>query len=433
MHVLDEPQFPIVAWPGPNDLALNRPRFKHEVEITPENMQRLSGAGFNVSLMRAEYPPEGATPEVTSELIDRLVRLLDVSHQAGVRQLICPLHMRVGAGSVTPEWRKWLGEIVAAVRSHPGLYGYYLADEPRIDKRDDLARAMQAVRELDPDHLAYVNHWMVNMSFAGYRSYEELWNLFVEECRPRFISWDAYPFHRVEDADEWKREREAGNPCCFPNHPARIHPHYFENLDIGRQYARFNDLPLWHFTFSAGKFSNEPAVAEGEIRFQLMTGLAYGARALQWFTYSLNHTMIDADGEPTPNWHIARKVNAEVQTWAPVLRRLRSIGVYHHPCDLPYTRPLDQHVLGNKDDLAARGGPIVLGQFADDEGNEYALIVNRTPYEDTGITMKFGADSVEELSPETAEWTSQAGRDAKLSFRPGQGRLFRFRREIELA
>lgn len=430
MTIPDDGRFPIVAWAGPNDAQLNPP-FPGEVPLTEKTMADLAEAGFNISLLRVEYPKPGEQPTPSATEIARVIELLDISAKAKVRLLVGVKFFRVTAGTVKPQWKTWVRGLIAAMKDHPGLYGYYVADEPRIDKRKDLAAAMRFVQRQDPNHLAYVNHWMNNMSYAGYRSYEELWDLFGPECKPDIVSMDCYPFGKPKDED-WRREVAAGNACYFPRHQAKLGEHYFETMDILRQYSRMWDIPMWHFTLTGGALDNTPEVAEGEMRFQLMTGLAYGAKGLQYFTYALGGHMMNNDLTPNANWHIARKINREVHAWAPVLRGLRSIGVYHYPCNLPYTRPLDQYTLGNKDDLCVRGDAAVLGQFTDADGGEYALIVNRTPYEKAKITMKFGADQVEELSPVSGQWSLGNGRDVELSFEPGQGRLFRFHRKIEL-
>ena len=403
---------PIVAWIGPC-----------REQITAKTMADLAAAHFNLSLS-----------EVTP---GKIREQLDLAHAAGIRLIIGLPGLRVGPGTVTAEWKQRFRKVIAEVRSHPGLYGYYIADEPRVPLRRDVAAAMRFFAEEDPDHLPYCNHWTVNMSYAGYRSYEEMWELYAAEAQPWFVSTDGYPFQPVSE-EQWAEERAKGNPCYFPRHRVRMHPHYFEMLDILRQYSRILKVPLWHCIFSVGAYSNEPRVAEGEVRFQAMVSLAYGVQGIQYFSYAHGGMLMDERTlEPTANWHIAKKINGEIRTWEPTLKKMRSIGVYHYPHNLPYTRPLDMFLLGNKDDLVARGDACVVGQFVDDEGWEYALIVNRTPYEPAEVSFHFGTDGdVLELSAGNGQWGKPYPynpRKMPLHFEPGQGRLFRYRRDITIA
>jgi hypothetical protein len=411
MRMLDDGPFPILAWIGPS-----------QEQITPQTMADLAKAGFNLSL-------SALTPS-------RMLEQLDLAADAGVRLIIDLPGLRVAPGMVDAAWKDRMHDLVGQVRHHPGLYGYFVADEPRSDRRADVATAMRFLAEEDPDHIAYCNHWMVSMSYTGYRSYEELWDAYLMEAQPRMVSLDGYPFSAVSE-EEWLAARAAGNACYFPRHRAKMHPHYFEMLDLLRQYSRRADVPMWHCILSRGEYSKHPLYAEGEMRFQIMVSLAYGVGGIQYFSYAHDEMLIDAHLQPTANWHIAKELNRLIRLWEPTLKTLHSIGVYHYPWNLPYTRPLDMFVLGHVNDLVVRGDAVVVGQFVDDDDWEYALIVNRTPYEPARITVHFGTDDdVLELSPSTGEWARPwpyKPREMPLTFEPGQGRLFRYRRTITLA
>lgn len=404
--------FPILAWIGPS-----------REQITPKTMKDLADAGFNLSL--SELTP------------DRVLKQLDIAHAAGIRLIIGLPWLRIGQGQFNAEWQATARQLIATVKQHPGLYGYYIADEPRTDIIGDVYQAMRFFAEEDPAHLPYCNHWMVNMSFAGFRSYEEQWMQYLEEARPWFVSVDGYPFQPVS-GDEWSEENSKGNPCYFSHHRVKIHPHYFEMLDLVRQYGRMQRVPFWHCIMATGTYSREPFIVEGEMRFQIMMSLAYGVQGIQYFSYAHGGMLMDEQTlEPTPNWHIVRRINRELRTWESTLKKLHGIGVYHYPANLPYTRPLDQFFLGNRNDLFARGDACVVGQFVDDDGWEYALVVNRTPYEPAQLQFHFGTDGdVLELSAQTGTWAKPwpyNPRQMSLHFEPGQGRLFRYKRKIILA
>ena len=403
--------FLVLAWIGPGG-----------DQITPKTMGDLAAGGFNASL--SELSP------------GKMLEQLDIAQAAGVRIIMgCP-GMRVGQGEVTDDWKARMKAVIEEVRRHPALLGYYLADEPKINLMEDIAKAFAFFREHDPEHLCYCNHWTTNMSWSGYRSYEEMWDQFGETCAPEFVSSDYYPFSIVSE-EEWLANRDS-NPYYYPRHKARLAVQFFEMLDVLRQYSRSWQVPLWMCNYGTFQYSRE--TRDGEMLFQVMVNLAYGARGIQYFTYSYNNMMIDPpDWTPNENWQAARRINSVLQAWGPTLMTLRSIGVYHYPPNLTGTRSLDQCILGNPSDLFARGDAVVVGQFVDDSGWEYALIVNRTPFEPSHTTFHFGTDSaVEELSPDSGQWVNPNPygqfdpRKMPLSFQPSQGRLFRYKREIRI-
>jgi hypothetical protein len=242
------------------------------------------------------------------------------------------------------------------------------------------------------------------------------------------VSADNYP---VKTISEEEMRAHAGEPNYFPRQKAKLHPHFFEMLDLQRQYARQWQKPMWRFTLAKGELM--PQTAEGEMRFQLMTALAYGAVGLQCFAYEHQNMLMEDDGSPGPCWPVAQQLNRLVHTWGPVFLGLRSIGVYHYPANFPYTRPLDQFLLGAQTDMFSRGDAIVVGHFVDAEQREYAFIVNRNPFESATITYSFGTSTAEECSPRDASWNSVnlSGTKREIFFHPsGEARLYRFTRRI---
>jgi hypothetical protein len=80
--------------------------------------------------------------------------------------------------------REHLGEAVTRFRDHPAVFGWDLIDEP--DGRDDMtpaevAECARLVRELDPNHIVWVNLCRPNRALEWLES-QDLW------------SFDAYPF-----------------------------------------------------------------------------------------------------------------------------------------------------------------------------------------------------------------------------------------------
>ena len=423
MHVLDErKQFPIMAWIGPSGN-----------QITRQSMATLADCGFNLSLSMAGYDNDGFAGDWHKERpldLKILTHQLDCAHAQGIRLVIALPGLCLTQGIVDDVWRKKMQTVIDTVKHHPGLYGYYTGDEPKVNMFDDMAKAFAYIQEHDPDHLCYLNHWTVGQCWAGLRSYEDMWDNYIGRCHPRMISADLYPFSRLTE-EEWLAEKDS-NPLVAKHHKGRTNVHFFEMHGIIRQYSRINRIAAWNFTNSNAEHAEE--TVEGEMRFQLMMALAYGCTGLQYFTYSLFDHLVGADQTPTPRWSIAQRINRKIRQWEKTLLNCRNIGVYHYPHNFPYTRPLDNFALGSSTDLFARGDAIVLGHFVDANDWEYALIVNRNPFDSAVSIFHFGTDDGAQECIGPDEWGPLSKkRTDRIRLAPGDGRLFRFRRTITIS
>ena len=391
----DDETVPIMAWVGPP------PEF-----ITPEVMARMAEAGFNVSLAEA-----GA---------DEIVRCLDVAHLAGVR-----LIWRTDAfdlGRMTPDrgrgyrltarQKRRIRDAVELVREHPGLYGYYVHDEPAHADYDWIAAVIHEIEALDPYHMCYVNHNApVIQGGYGAGTQEALWLSWIDKTRPRFLSYDHYPIE--QKPRYFIRSLGPDAPNVFGD--IVVKPDYFWCLDFASRFCMILKVPLWAFTCSVPHWSY-PVPTEGHIRFQLMCDLAYGARGLQYFTY-WGDAALEGPRGTTPTWDIARRVNAEIHALWKKMKRLRFVGARHTGPIWMGTRPPElwpveqwgMDHLGPK--FKCVGDPAALGLFDDPEGNMYVLAVNRNPV--GGASISFDP-SLDDAVPH--KWHP---------LRLGEGRLFR--------
>ena len=113
---------------------------------------------------------------------------------------------------------------------------------------------------------------------------------------------------------------------------------YFENLEIIRRAGLKYDTPFVYVLLSVPHFSyRDPS--EEDLRWQVFTALAYGARGIVYFTYvsppetkdyeGWGEAIVTTDGQPTRKYAQVRQVNAEVKTLGATLLTLKSTGVYH--------------------------------------------------------------------------------------------------------
>ena len=387
--VLEQETFPIVGWAG----------LSGEM-IRPETMRDMAEAGFTVNHTWARED-------------DDLVAQLDVAAEAGVRLLLCHPAWHVWDDyKLTAKRKRQIRDIVARVKDHPGLYMYYVRDEPVVDELKRIAPVAALIRELDPYHTVYVNHFPPIEGW-GAPSVEEFYRRVFELLDPALLSYDLYS---ICVASEKELAGEGDAPWRFPHAKIRVKPHFYRALELFRSMSIARGLPFWAFAMSQ-RHLQYPTPTEGHLRFQLMSALAYGARGLQYFTYAQGGLVHD-DGTRTATWDTARMINRGIHTWAPTLRSLRSIGVYHHGPLWPMNREVPA------DFCTVEGDPVCLGHFAGQDNMTYVLVVSKNPCDWSLVHLKWpeGTQDVSGLDPRTGKWGYAS---ANLTLAPGEGRLLR--------
>ena len=204
----------------------------------------------------------------------------------------------------------------ASLPDSPVCWGYLLRDEPNAADFPELRKQVDAVRELRPGKLAYINLFpnYANESQLGTPTYEEYVARFVKEVGVDVLSMDHYPLFKP-GADG----RDA----------------YCANLEVMRKYALQENIPFWNF-FNTMPFGPHTDPTEAQLRWQIYTSLAYGAKGILYFCYYTpvspefpkGGAIIARDGRRTRHYEEARRINAEVKNLGPILMRLQSVGVH---------------------------------------------------------------------------------------------------------
>ncbi|MFO7975594.1 MAG: hypothetical protein R6V12_13265, partial [Candidatus Hydrogenedentota bacterium] len=189
----------------------------------------------------------------------------------------------------------------------PALWGYGLRDEPNAADFPELRRQADAIRAVRPGKLCYINLFpnYANEKQLGTPTYDEHVRRFVEIVEPGVLSMDHYPlFHPGRDG------REA----------------YCTNLAVLRKYALQENIPFWNF-FNVMPFGPHTDPTEGQIRWQIFTSLAYGAKGVLYFCYytPVGHefpkdgAIIARDGRRTRHYYEAQRINADVKNLGAIL------------------------------------------------------------------------------------------------------------------
>lgn len=366
--------FPIMAWNGPpNDLDV---------------LKKMRACGLTVA---GFVPPEG----------------LDNCRAAGLKAIVSDARVSgYDWHKVDPvAARARVAELVGRVKDHPAVFGYYLRDEPSADLFPGLATVSGLVKELHPGAWPYINLFpnYATPGQLGMPTYDAYLEKFVATCRPTVLSYDHYA----------------------PLEGGGLRESYFANLESMHRAAAKHGLPFWNIVLTVAHFNyREPAAAD--LRFQVYTSLAYGARGLAYFTYFAvptgNYRMapIDQFGNETETWSRMRNVNLQVAKLAPTLLKLKSDRVYHFG-DVPAgcAGPDDKAL------VKAIGGPILVGDFTHEDGSRYVLVVNKdfkgsVP---AGPSFRVPPSKVEKVSPYTGGLVPFGGEEVWLA--PGQGALLK--------
>lgn len=180
------------------------------------------------------------------------------------------------------------------------------------------------------------------------------------------------------------------------------------DLTVARNLARKYGLPLW-FYYQGCDVYHAPYLDFRMIRMMMYAGVLYGAKGLQNYTVT-GACNIPTEGKSWPRkWTVLlgsggkgeffddqKKIHAEFKNLGNTLLALENVGVFHSE-DL---RPFGKY--GNiyenyREDIARSdlvSGPLPkrtsLGEFTDEFGNAYLLVLNRDFYRplETALSLK---------------------------------------------
>lgn len=296
-------------------------------------------------------------------------------------------------------------ELVNEVKNHPAVFGYNLRDEPTAAFFPGLATVATVVKERHPGAWPYINLFpnYATPEQLGTPTYEAYLEKFVEVCKPPILSYDHYAL------------TEGGG----------FNEAYFTNLEAVRRAALKHEIPFWNIVLASGLL-NYREVSATDLRFQVYTSLAHGARGISYFTYfavpigNFRMAPIDQFGHETATWAWMRNINLQLAQLAPTLLKLKSDRVYHFGkvpagCSGPDANGL----------VAAIDGPMLVGDFTHDDGSRYVMIVNRDFARSAPCHPQFRTppSKLEVVSPYTGALTLYQGEQMWLA--PGQGSLLK--------
>jgi len=334
---------------------------------------------------------------------EQIQRQIDLCRKYGLKGI-------VGTEDLSPE--KYV--------SGEGCWGFLMKDEPNAAQFLSLSSQVETNRKLHPGKLSYINLFpdYANAEQMGKPSYEEYVASYMETVRPDVLSMDYYPLFKP-DADD----RDG----------------YCRNLDVMRRYSLKYNVPFWNF-FNIMPFGPHTDPTESQIRWQIYTSLAYGAKGVLYFCYytppggefSKGGAIIRQDGSRTRHYEEAKKINAELKNLGPVLMQLTSIGVYRispkdNPSDILKNTPI-KNISRRPEDPEC---DYLVGVFKHKDGRDAVLLNNYRFAYTAWPTVEFNADiaNIREIDKETGKEIpvkddSPDMPGLQISLGAGDGRLF---------
>lgn len=346
-----EGPFPIVAWVG-----------VPEEETTIERFRELKESGININF--SWYAN-----------IEAAEKALDIAHKAGVKLLFS-----------CPELKSDPEKTVKRVMKHPGLSGYHLRDEPTATDFAELGTWVKRIQSVDRQHYCYIN-LLPNYASAeqlfgkdyepvpGKDVYAEHLDVFIKEVPVPFISLDHYP-------------------VTEKNGIRTLRPEWYKNLEIAAAACQKNGLPLWAFALSVAH-TPYPVPTIPEIKLQMYSNLAYGAQALQYFTYwtpavnsswDFHQAPIDLNGKRTHVYDYIKSVNQEIQNVSGAFLGAKLVSVAHTGSQIPVgTRRLDK--LPSPVKVLETGDSGAIVSILEKGNDQFMVIVNRDFKNSMKLTM----------------------------------------------
>lgn len=353
-------EIPIVAYYGIPLEESNVNRFKEFRE-----------AGFDISICFYDDTP-----------VDTLLRILDDAQKSNVRLLISS-----GWVSVQPN----VG--IPRLKNHPALYGYFLQDEPWPKDIAETTRRYRVMARYDTRKPTYVNL----LPDYGDELPDEIkmpaYSLYLRATSAiglPFISFDFYPI------------RESG-----------IRPTWYSCLENVRKESVRTGKPFWAFALCTPHVDYPQPTIE-TLRLQIYSNLAYGAKAIEYFTYwtpkptsewDFHDAPISLDGRRTHNYALVQRMNQELRSVLPLFDGAKILSVNHLGKIPEGTTKLSKAPTNIKKlKVSGKRGAIISTMQKD--GHFYMIVVNKDYQSSLQLNLT-ATDAVKMISKGLAETAAE--------------------------
>ena len=333
-----------------------------DAAATTANFQRLAEAGLDM---------------LTLEMDQYTARLqMDLAQESGLK-ILAVLAPYTDRSSLEEVDFAAVDSLVTEFKSHPALYGWHICDEPGIKKIPFLKTVKEHIEALDPEHPVYINLGPLGSIRAlGTDFYRDYVEHYARDCKMKLLSYDCYPTLESGVVNWWYMCNEA-------------------LLSVSHKYG----IPWWGFAATCwidreGPNNMHVKPTLENVRLQVNTHLAYGAKVMQYFTIrdfggtSLAPFMDNS--EWTSAYDVMKEANLEMKRREFVFAggevvKTRFTGLTPFACLPLIPEDLPSAIASLSSDRTA------LVSFVENGSDRYVLVVNSSWEEKTAVSAEFRA------------------------------------------
>ena len=325
------------------------------------------------------------SPSHSPAQAERMRAILDECQERDIRVILCHSHShwRHLAEVGEAAYRRDFGRAVKALGDHPAVFGFHVGDEPGTADFECACRALRTHKEMAPHLSPFCNllPWYEGVAQrVGFESWAKYLDAYAGEGQPEFLCYDCYS-QMNPGTEGWEM--------------------YFTNLREFREAAERNGVPYWTTLLSVGHFRYR-CPREDDLRWQLNTALAHGAKGILWFFFYMrtpheNYRVspIDEHWERTETYEWLSRVNRTfLKTTARVVSELTLRRVSHTGKAWGGHALLDDGGLV-KGAVAGRDGALIVSEFQHANGSDYVMVVNNSQTDSTFADLRFAGEGVQ--------------------------------------
>ena len=301
------------------------------------------------------------------EQVKRVHQLLDWCEKYRIKLIVNDSRASypddVNTGKATWEdYDKRAKDVIAEFGNHPALFGFHVGDEPNAAMKDTFFGTLHRLKQLAPNLHPYANllpYWEGMDKAAGANSWPEYLDEYAKKATPDIVCYDCY------------RQMEPGQEGVDI---------YYNNLRLNREAMIRNGIPFWNTPLCVGHYQYRHPTRD-ELRWQLNTSIAFGAKGVSWFFWyhpypeaNYHNSPYDDFFNKTQTYYDLYDIQKRLQKrYGKVINKLVTTRV-----TFSGTKPLGgcKEFTPNGLVAAVGGGPILVGEFVDPEGKRYVMLVN---------------------------------------------------------
>ena len=270
------------------------------------------------------------------------------------------------------------------LKDEKAFFGYLLQDEPDVPQIKEQQQNIEKLKTVDNKHIFYLNiypfynaDWIPSSTKA--KDYPDYVRTAARtDCQQ--ISFDHYPITTNGVRGTW-----------------------YQNLEMIRQESLSSGKPFWGFALSIAHNvpytpnTYYPIATLASLRLQIYTNLAYGAQAIQYFTYwhpgdnemlKFHDAPISRDGTKTKTYYVVQQMNQELKPVARLFYGAKVTAVHHLGGTIPEGSSRLSEMPKNLSLLKVVGRQgATISQFTKN-GQQYLAIVNKSPKDKLTIRLK---------------------------------------------